>query len=321
MACTEFELIERFFNAATRPREDVLLGIGDDCALLRVPAGCELAVSIDTLVSGVHFFADADPQALGHKALAVNLSDLAAMGAEPAWVTLALTLPTADELWLERFMAGFAALADRHQVQLVGGDTTRGPLCITVQAHGVVPQGAALRRDGARVGDRIGVTGSLGDAGLALERLCAGEPLDRSLRARLEQPEPRLAAGIGLRPLANSAIDLSDGLLADLGHICQRSGVGARLELARLPLSEAVEKQVKMRCEWSLPLTSGDDYELCFSVPPQCCAQVEEVLAGEVGGCTWIGVIEEDQGVRCYGTDGRLSRAVQGGYQHFRDAD
>jgi thiamine-monophosphate kinase len=236
-------------------------------------------------------------------------------------VTLALTLPGADEIWLKAFMAGFSALAVRHGVQLVGGDTTRGPLAITVQAHGVVPRGGALRRDGASVGDRIGVTGSLGDAGLALQLLSAQAPIARSLRSRLERPEPRLAAGIGLRTLASAAIDISDGLLADLGHICERSGVGAELELARLPLSTAVEKAVKKRGDWSLPLTSGDDYELCFSVPPQCCAQVEAVLAGDVGGCTWIGVIKEDQGVRCLGADGSLLHIGRGGYQHFRTTD
>ncbi|MCP4284035.1 MAG: thiamine-phosphate kinase [Gammaproteobacteria bacterium] len=320
MALSEFELIERFFSSSECVRDDVLLGVGDDCALLRVPAGENLAVSIDTLVAGVHFYPDADPEKLGHKALAVNLSDLAAMGAKPAWATLALTLPHSDREWLTSFMRGFSVLANRHRVQLVGGDTTRGPLTISVQVHGFMPQGKALTRDAACPADMIGVTGTLGDAGLALMRLAGGKQPSRSLRDRLECPMPRLATGMALRGLANAAIDISDGLLADLAHICKRSEVGATLDLRKIPLSPEVDEYVKRSGDWSLPLTAGDDYELCFSVPPGYCAQVEAALSGIKGGFTWIGMIEKDQGVRCLGLDGLQVETGPGGYQHFQSA-
>jgi len=320
MTLSEFQLIEHFFSRVGCAREDVLLGVGDDCALLSVPAGENLAVTIDTLVEGVHFHPGTDPQKLGHKALAVNLSDLAAMGAMPAWATLALTLPQNDGEWLASFMRGFSALANRHQVQLIGGDTTRGPLTISVQVHGFVPPGKALTRDAARPGDKIGITGTLGDAGLALLQLADGKLPKRSLRERLESPTPRLAAGLALRDLASAAIDISDGLLADLGHICERSGVGAKLELNKLPLSEEVKAHVKKSQEWSLPLTAGDDYELCFTVSPDYCAQTEATLDKLEGGFTWIGVIEKSQGVRCLEADGRQVETGQGGYQHFQSA-
>ena len=321
MPLSEFELIQRFFSPTGCCREDVLLGVGDDCALLQIPSGENLAVSIDTLVEGVHFHPDVDPELLGHKALAVNLSDLAAMGAVPAWATLALTLPRSDSAWLASFMRGFFTLADRHQVQLVGGDTTRGPLTISVQVHGFVPPGKALTRHTARAGDRIGVTGTLGDAGLALQQMAAVKPTSRYLRERLERPLPRLETGLALRGLANAAIDISDGLLADLGHICRRSGVGARLELQRLPLSVEVAEHVKKSGEWSLPLTAGDDYELCFSVPPARCQQAEAALGSLDGGLTWIGLIEQEPGVRCFGQDGCRIETGTGGYQHFQSAD
>lgn len=321
MPLSEFELIERFFSQAGCCREDVLLGVGDDCALLQIPSGENLAISIDTLVEGIHFHPDVDPEQLGHKSLAVNLSDLAAMGAIPAWATLALTLPRSDSVWLASFMRGFSALANRHRVQLVGGDTTRGPLTISVQVHGFVPPGKALTRHAARPGDKIGVTGTLGDAGLALQQMAAAKPTSRFLRERLEHPLPRLDTGLALRDLANAAIDISDGLLADLGHICTSSGVGARLELQRLPLSGEVEEHVKKSGDWSLPLMAGDDYELCFSVPWERCTQVEAALGSLDGGLTWIGLIEQEQGVRCFGLDGHQIETGPGGYQHFQSAD
>ncbi|MGB5467180.1 MAG: thiamine-phosphate kinase, partial [Sedimenticolaceae bacterium] len=242
MSVSEFDLIRDYFARATGARADVLLGIGDDCALLRPPPGLALAVSVDTLVAGRHFLVDADPLHLGHKALAVNLSDLAAMGAQPAWATLALTLPQVDRNWLRAFMDGFAALAATHDVQLVGGDTTRGPLSITVQVHGFVDSLLALRRSGARAGDRIMVSGTVGDAGLALQLMQqnpGGGSVDSRLSRRLDRPTPRVALGRLLVGQASAAIDVSDGLIADLGHICDASGVGARVELARLPLSPA----------------------------------------------------------------------------------
>lgn len=320
MALSEFELIESFFSTSALVREDVLLGVGDDCALLQVPAGDTLAVSIDTLVEGVHFHPDVDPEKLGHKALAVNLSDLAAMGAIPAWATLALTLPRSDSKWLGSFMRGFSTLAARHRVQLVGGDTTRGQLTISVQVHGFVPYGKALTRDAARPGDLIGVTGTLGGAGLALRQMADGKLPTGLLRDRLERPLPRLASGLALRDLANAAIDISDGLLADLGHICKRSGVGAMLEIHKLPLSEEVEAYVKKSDDWSLPLMAGDDYELCFSAPADHRSQVEAALGRSAEGLTWIGVIEKNPVVRCFGPDGRQVEFGSGGYQHFQSA-
>lgn len=321
MALCEFDLIRTHFHSAATARDDVRLGIGDDCALLRVPGDRELAVSIDTLVSGVHFFPDTDPYALGHKALAVNLSDLAAMGAEPAWVTLALALPESDSEWLEGFSSGFLSLARRHGVQLVGGDTTRGPLTITVQAHGFVAPGRALRRDAARVRDWIYVTGPLGDAGLALRMLLEGHAgeLPEALRRRLERPTPRLAEGRAAVGLAHAAIDLSDGLLADLGHVCRESGVGARLDLHRLPLSEPVARQVRAAAAWDLPLASGDDYELCLTVAPEHGRALEGRFRELDAPLYRIGVVEAGSGIRCQLPDGGLLGPLSGGYEHFRN--
>ncbi|MGD8630613.1 MAG: thiamine-phosphate kinase, partial [Gammaproteobacteria bacterium] len=236
MSETEFDIIGRYFRRQPVKRKDVLTGIGDDAAVLHLPVDRELLLCIDTLVAGVHFPAGTPAAAIGHKALAVNLSDLAAMGAEAAWATLALTLPEPDPVWLEAFSGGFFALAGRHRVQLVGGDTTRGPLTVTVQAHGFAPQGQALRRTGARPGDRIYVTGTLGDAGLALHLRDAAAA---ELRVRLDYPEPRLDAGSLLRGLASAVIDISDGLLADLGHLLEDKGLGASLQVDGLPRSRA----------------------------------------------------------------------------------
>jgi len=240
----EFELIERYFAAVGATRSDVVLGVGDDAAVLSVPAGHELVACADTLVAGRHFpdgFAAAD---VGWRSLAVNLSDLAAMGATPAWALLALTLPAVDEDWLEGFVAGFAALASAHAVALVGGDTTRGPLCMTVQALGTVPTGTALRRRGARVGDLLYVTGWPGDAaaGLALlQGRLSGSGADRgALEAKFRRPEPRIAFGARLRGIASACIDVSDGLAADLGHLAAASGVGAVIRARELPLSRAL---------------------------------------------------------------------------------
>ena len=270
MTLSEFDLIQRFFSDCGTARGDVLVGVGDDAALLRVPAGMDLAVTLDAMVEGVHFLPDTDPTSLGHKVLAVNLSDLAAMGADPAWITLSLTLPASDPSWLASFSDGFCALARRAGVRLVGGDTTRGPLTISVAAKGLVPAGRALHRAGARGGDLIFVTGSLGDAGLGLRTRLDGVDVEDPdyLLHRLERPEPRLAVGRALRGLATAAIDISDGLAADLGHVMSASGVGAIVELGRLPCSKSVAAFLTRTGDWSLPLSSGDDYELCFTVPP-----------------------------------------------------
>ncbi len=324
MSLSEFDLIAKYFTHAGSERADVLVGVGDDCALLRPPKDRELAVTTDTLVEGVHFPSGADPEGLGHKALAVNLSDLAAMGAEPAWVTLALTLPESDEDWLQKFSRGFLSLARAFGVQLAGGDTTRGPLSITVTAHGFVEPGKALRRDGARPGDLIWVTGTIGDAAVALLELQGVYRSARygaDLRARFERPDPRIKAGRALAGLAHAAIDISDGLLADLGHICERSGVGADLDLARIPLSAGVRGYLDQGGEWERVLTGGDDYELCFTVTPDRVGILETLKEQLDCGLTAIGSVVAEPGVRCRLADGSEPRLVNTGYEHFSDHD
>ena len=265
----EFALIEKYFTHRTR---HTLLGVGDDAALIRVRQGHTLAISVDMLVEGRHFFKGADPETLGHKALAVNLSDLAAMGATPRWATLALALPSADTRWVAAFTRGFMRLARAHGVDLIGGDTTRGPLNLCVQIMGEVPAGKALRRDRARAGDEVWVSGTLGDAALAVaarnrEVRLAAAPL-RAAARRLDRPLPRVALGTALRGIAHSAIDISDGLLADLGHICERSGVCAQVDVDALPVSPIWRSMRAMRLGERLLLAGGDDYELCFTAPP-----------------------------------------------------
>ena len=326
----EFDLIERI-RARAIARDGVLLGIGDDAALLQVPAGHELVVTADTLNAGVHFPADATPADIGWKALAVNLSDLASMGARPAWCTLSLCLPQADAGWVAGFLDGFLELAAAHGVALAGGDTTRGPLSIAVTAMGWVEAGAALRRDGARPGDDVWVTGTLGDAAAAL--VLGGYvpiPLDgvampvveagnaAALRARLARPAPRVAVGRALAGLAHACVDVSDGLLADLGHICRRSGVGAEIELARLPASPALRAAFaddELRA--ALQAAGGDDYELCFSASTAAREAVARALeqAGTTG--TRIGRITDGDGVRALAADGSPWRPFRGGYVHF----
>lgn len=322
MPLSEFSLIERYFAAHDLHRPDVVLGIGDDCALLLPPAGQQLVVTLDTLVADVHFFAAADPESLGHKALAVNLSDLAAMGAIPAWATLALTLPKADEDWLERFCRGLFALADRYGVQLVGGDTTHGPATvITLQVHGFVPPEQALRRDGAKPGDGIYVTGTPGDAGLALAlaygKTTAVSGHSRYLQTRLDWPEPRIAQGVALRGVASAAIDVSDGLAQDLGHILERSRSGAWLEVDRLPLSLALTSSLDRDTAIATALAGGDDYELCFTVPPERAARLDTVVADWDCRCTRIGVITAEPGLRLVRVDGSTFHLDRPGYDHF----
>jgi thiamine-monophosphate kinase len=320
MPLSEFALIQHYFSQIGPRRRDVLLGVGDDCALLEPWGGGVLAMTTDTLVEGVHFPAGVDPESLGHKALAVNLSDLAAMGAEPAWATLALTLPTSDAAWLEGFSRGFAALAQRHGVALVGGDTTRGPLAINIHVSGFVPRDEALRRDRARPGDSIFVSGTLGDAALALKVLNREyRPADgaEALLERLHRPTPRVSLGKMLRGLANAAIDISDGLLADLGHICEQSGVGAEIRPERLPLSAGGRAWRAAGGDWSPLLAGGDDYELCFTLPAERRAAFEARCFDWPSGLTEIGVIQAGSGVRCRLEDGRLLHLEGAGYDHF----
>lgn len=321
VAIGEFELIERFFAKGFGERDDVVLGVGDDAAIVRVPAGFELVVAADTSVSGVHFPNDLAPEHVGYRALAVNLSDLAAMGAAPAWCTLALTLPAVDERWLENFTRGFRALAARHHVALIGGDTTRGPLALTVQILGLVPTGAALRRDGARPGDAVFVSGTMGDAaaGLALAQrelsVFRGAD-DHFLRERFVTPTPRVDLGQALRGIASAAIDISDGLHADLGKLLMASAVGARIALEHLPLSEALVRSAGLERARELALGGGDDYELCFTVPANQVAAAERAAAASSCPIRRIGSIESQSGLRCFDRGHPAAIAVAG-YDHF----
>jgi len=307
---SEFELIKRYFE---RPPKRTLLGVGDDCALLRPDAGLDLAVTTDMLIEGRHFLPHAEPRALGHKALAVNLSDLAAMGATPRWVTLALALPAVDPAWLAAFSAGFHALAERYGVDLIGGDTTRGAArTISVTAIGEVPPGMALERSGARPGDDIWVSGELGGAALGLVH-----PEIAEAAKRLHLPEPRVELGERLRRLAHSAIDLSDGLAGDLGHIAERSGVQASVEYALVPRAEAFKSLSAPELEKDCVLSGGDDYELVFTAPRAHRAELD-ALAAELGiALTRIGTIEAGApGVRVLDGQGR-PLAHRGGFDHF----
>lgn len=307
----EFELIRRYFKTLTPPRRDVRLGIGDDAALLKLPPGHELAVTTDTLVAGRHFAEDAAPEGIGWKSLAVNLSDLAAMGAEPRWFTLALTVRLADPLWLQGFAAGLRASADAAQVTLVGGDTTQGPLSITITAMGVVPAGRAIRRSGAKPGDAICVTGTLGDAALALE---LGEQAPVTLKQRLHRPMPRLKAGRALCGIARAAIDLSDGLAGDLDHILAASGVGADIHIPRLPASMDFATLVPPESRLKLQVAGGDDYELCFCLPP---AQLKDVRRKLGVPVTEIGRISKTKGLRFLDASGKTVTVAPHGYRHF----
>jgi thiamine-monophosphate kinase len=313
----EFALIDRI-RARARPRADVALGIGDDAALLRVPPGLLLVVGTDTLVAGRHFPDDTAAADIGWKALAVNLSDLAAMGAQPAWCTLALTLPDADADWLDAFLDGFCELADAHDVALVGGDTTAGPLAITVTAHGFVPEGEALRRAGARVGDEVWVTGTVGDAAGGLRQWQARGLQSAKLRHRLDRPTPRVAVGIALRGLAHAAIDVSDGLAADLGHVLAASGVGAELELGRVPTSVPLAEQFPDDAErWRLQLAGGDDYELCFVAPAANAFAIEQALAACDTHATVVGRIVAGAGLSLRTPEGEAFALPDAGFDHF----
>ncbi|MGH8284016.1 MAG: thiamine-phosphate kinase [Gammaproteobacteria bacterium] len=315
----EFELIQRFFSTGSVRRDDVRLGIGDDAAILRVPEGRELAVSVDSLVSGVHFPAELAADSVGHRALAVNLSDLAAMGAQPAWALLALTVPENNEHWLEDFTRGFFALAKRFGVALIGGNLAHGPLNVSVTVHGFIPAGQALTRKGARPEDQIFVSGCLGDAAAGLEKLQAGADAhdqDQCVR-RFGFPEPRIAAGLALRGIASAMIDISDGLAADLGHILETSGVGARIDVERLPLSPSLLKQCSREQAQTMALSGGDDYELCFSVPPERLALLESRKAKLGCAVTPIGEVTPAGSLRITGQDGSDWPLNRTGYQHF----
>ncbi|HHH43446.1 MAG TPA: thiamine-phosphate kinase [Gammaproteobacteria bacterium] len=318
MTVSEFDIIERYFRRQAVQRDDVVLGIGDDAAVLQVPADRQLVVAMDTLVAGRHFPPQTAAFDIGWKALAVNLSDLAAMGARPTWATLSLTLPAVDEDWLEGFASGFFQLAGQYQVALVGGDTTRGPLSVTVQVHGLVASGKALRRAGARAGQRLFVTGTLGDAACALQALSAGHSVAPDRLRRLNRPEPRVEFGLVLAETGAAVIDISDGLLADLGHLLDASHCGATVWIDRLPAApggEAGTPPGVLDCQ----LQGGDDYELCFSVDA---GQVETLTRSARRlqvPLTEIGVIETQPGIRCRHEDGSLYTPSGTGFDHFRD--
>jgi thiamine-monophosphate kinase len=320
----EFALIDRYFR---RPTHDaaVRLGIGDDAAVVAPAAGCELAISVDMLVEGRHFLPDADPEALGHKTLAVNLSDLAAMGARPRWALLGGALPDADERWLAAFTHGLFALADRFGVTLIGGDTTRGPrnLCVTI--IGELPAGSALMRAGARAGDDVYVSGTVGDAMLALAALQGRTVLEAStlatLRARLERPEPRVDLGQRLRGRATAAIDVSDGLVGDLQHILERSGVGANIDVGAVPRGPALadklagdERELALECL----LAGGDDYELCFTAAVAARDELQSISRDTAIALTRIGSITAAPGLRVVDEKGKAMSTLPRAFDHFR---
>lgn len=320
MASSEFSLIESYFERRRLGRDDVVLGIGDDAALLRPPMGMLIASAVDTLIEGVHFPHNTPAEAIGHKALAVNLSDLAAMGAKPAWATLSLSMPEPNETFLKSFSDGLFNLAEQFNVELVGGDTVRGPLVLTVQVNGFVPEEEGLLRSGARPGDLIYVSGTLGDAAAGLELIQANSVNSEEaqwLRDRLNRPTPRVALGLALRGLATSCIDISDGLCADLGHIMERSILGAEIDSNLLPFSTQLLSVKDEKSARQLALHDGDDYELCFTVPENKEAELLRLATSFDVPITKVGEVNNEVGV--LRIDGEAVTA--GGYDHFRGTE
>ncbi|MDH5445760.1 MAG: thiamine-phosphate kinase [Gammaproteobacteria bacterium] len=320
MPQSEFDIIKEYFQKQKTVRDDVCLGIGDDAAIITVPQSKQLAIALDTLVAGVHFPTETSAEDVAYKALAVNLSDLAAMGAEPAWFTLGITLPESNTDWLKNFASGLFSLADQYNVQLIGGDTTQGPLTVTIQVAGLLPEGKALKRDGANEGDLIYVTGSLGDAALGLKGLQHPDiyPVTPQLIDKLNRPQPRLEVGHALLDIASACIDVSDGLLADLGHILDSSGVGASVDRAQLPLSDTLQAQCdKDDSRYHLALTGGDDYELCFCVSPDRQQDIHTISNRTGVLITCIGTIEQQPGLRLHHAGNLIDTVTQSGYEHF----
>jgi thiamine-monophosphate kinase len=317
---SEFQLIDRFFKRSPRAAGPVQLGVGDDCALLQPPSGELLAVSTDMLIEGRHFFAGADPYDLGHKALAVNLSDLAAMGAQPMSFTLALALPASDPHWLQPFSEGLFHLADAQGIELIGGDTTRGPLAISITVIGTVPNNMALKRSGAQAGDELWISGTLGDARLALDVLQNKCTLAPNLLAksseRLHRPQPRVALGLALRGIANAAIDVSDGLLGDLGHLINQSSLSATLFADDLPFGEALISQT-IDTRYALALNGGDDYELCFSAAADQHQAVIDAGQRSQTQVTCIGRLSKGSGIHVQDHQGNLISVINQSFDHF----
>ena len=316
MPLSEFELIRKYLQDALADAPGIIQGIGDDAAVVRVPPGQDLVLSMDTLVTGVHFPDQTPAEDIGYRSLAVNLSDLAAMGAEPRWISLSLTMPESNETWLQGFMHGLSGLAKQYSMALVGGDVSKGPLSITIQVHGWVPEGQAIYRSGARPGDRVYVSGTLGDAGLALQSLQdagnSNSTQSHALPGALLRPNPRVHLGLALRGYASAAIDVSDGLIADLGHILSASQCGAVIKIHQLPLSDAVRNS---KNSIDLALAGGDDYELCFTVSPQNVAALDSIQQEHAITC--IGNITAGDALECLQQDGSLYYPERVSYRHF----
>ena len=316
----EFELIKQFFTEQAVKRKDVLLGIGDDCAVVSSTENQNIVVTTDTLVAGVHFPLGTSPKAIGHKAVAVNLSDIAAMGAKPSWISLAITLPEVNDDWLKEFCSGVFELCEYYNVQLIGGDTTQGPLSITITAQGLTPEGKYLSRSGAKSGDWLYVTGDLGDAALALqhhkEEILIENDIIEHVQDKLDFPKPRVLAGQALREYASAAIDISDGLLADLGHICQASNVGANVVLDAIPLSDAMKKSQDFEDSVQLALNGGDDYELLFTVNEDNKVGMETALSHAGTVITCIGQINPSQTISTT-LNNKAVPIRSSGFQHF----
>ncbi|OUS03925.1 thiamine-phosphate kinase [Gammaproteobacteria bacterium 54_18_T64] len=321
MLADEFSLIKRYFSDCGTGASDTLLGVGDDCALLAPPPGEVLAVTTDSLLAGVHFPLDSPARLIGLRALAVNLSDMAAMAATPRWFQLALSIPEADQDWLAEFSAGLNRMACDFNCTLVGGDTTRGPLTISITLLGTVPPEQALQRSGAKPGDIVFVSGTLGDGAGGLAVLEGRLPVDMGgatyLQDRFWQPQARVAEGLAIRGFASAAIDISDGLLADLGHIAAASRVGAEVEVDKLPLSQVLQRSAGLERGRNWALSGGDDYELCFTVPASGLAQCQRLIDEGVLNATPIGRIIQGGGVHCIDEQGALLDISTSGYQHF----
>ena len=318
----EFELIKHFFTKQAVKRKDVVLGIGDDCAVLSPIENQNIVVTTDTLVAGVHFPFETSPRAIGHKAVAVNLSDIAAMGAKPSWLSLAITLPTIDEAWLIEFCEGVFELCEFYNVELIGGDTTQGPLSITITAQGLTPEGSYLSRSGAKSGDWLYVTGELGDAALALQQITGKVDIEAQfidiIKNKLDYPKPRVLAGQTLREYASSAIDLSDGLIADLGHICQASNVGANIVLDALPLSTIMRDSLLSDDAITLALSGGDDYELLFTVSEDNKVGMETAMSHAGTKVTCIGQLNASQTISTT-LNNKPIPITTAGFEHFSE--
>ena len=318
---SEFDLINQYFKPACTSRNDVVLGIGDDCALLSPVAGKQLAVSTDTLIAGVHFPENTQAVDIGYKSLAVNLSDLAAMGADPAWVSLAISLPEENHQWLQEFMQGFSLLANSHDISLIGGDTTHGPLSVTISVTGYIEPDKALKRSRAKVGDLIYTTGFIGDAAAGLSLVLNDiqpQSYSQYLIERLNRPTPRIAAGQVLKKYSVAAIDVSDGLLADLGHICKASNAGAEINLHNIPLSKELTGYYREKPEWHKILNAGDDYELCFTCP----VESENMMLADMQAIDMsvskIGRVISKRGISCL-LNNEILDIQPSGYNHFQN--